>query len=189
MSLLIIGVALFAAVHLFPAVAQAARDRLAGRLGGGPYRGLFSLLIAGSIAMIVTGWKSTVPATVYVPVVSAGAITSLLVLSAFVLFVASILPTNIRRLLRHPQLTGVVLWSVAHLLTNGDSRSLVVFGGIGLWAIAEILVCNHRDGAWLKPARIQVRSDAVVILLGAAVFAAMFYAHAALFGVSAAPLS
>jgi uncharacterized membrane protein len=181
LSLLIAGVVLFAAMHLFPAIAEAARDRLAGRLGSGPYRGLFSLLIAGSIAMIVTGWKSAV--------LSAGATTSLLVLSAFVLFAASILPTNIRRLLRNPQLTGVVLWSLAHLLANGDSRSLVLFGGIGLWAIAEILVCNHRDGAWLKPARTGIRSDAIVVLLGAAVFAAMFYVHVVLFGVPAGPSS
>jgi uncharacterized membrane protein len=181
LSLLIAGVVLFAAMHLFPAIAEAARDRLAGRLGSGPYRGLFSLLIAGSIAMIVTGWKSAVPAAVYAPVVSAGATTSLLVLSAFVLFAASILPTNIRRLLRNPQLTGV--------LANGDSRSLVLFGGIGLWAIAEILVCNHRDGAWLKPARTGIRSDAIVVLLGAAVFAAMFYVHVVLFGVPAGPSS
>jgi uncharacterized membrane protein len=189
LSLLIAGVVLFAAMHLFPAIAEAARDRLAGRLGSGPYRGLFSLLIAGSIAMIVTGWKSAAPAAVYAPVMSAGATTSLLVLSAFVLFAASILPTNIRRLLRNPQLTGVVLWSLAHLLANGDSRSLVLFGGIGLWAIAEILVCNHRDGAWLKPARTGIRSDAIVVLLGAAVFAAMFYVHVVLFGVPAGPSS
>ena len=39
--------------------------------------------------------------------------------------------------LRHPMLTGVVVWAVAHLLVNGDVASLVLFGWMGLWALAE----------------------------------------------------
>jgi uncharacterized membrane protein len=31
----------------------------------------------------------------------------------------------------------VVIWAVAHLLVNGDTPSFVLFGGIGLWALAD----------------------------------------------------
>ena len=39
--------------------------------------------------------------------------------------------------LRHPMLTGVVVWAVAHLLVNGDVASLVLFGWLGLWAVGR----------------------------------------------------
>ena len=34
---------------------------------------------------------------------------------------------KMRTWLRHPMLTGVLVWSVAHLLVNGDRPSLVLF--------------------------------------------------------------
>ena len=37
---------------------------------------------------------------------------------------------NFKRLLRHPQLTGVLLWGVGHLFANGENRSLLLFGGM-----------------------------------------------------------
>ena len=30
--------------------------------------------------------------------------------------------------MRHPQLTAVIVWAVAHLLVNGDLASIVLFG-------------------------------------------------------------
>jgi hypothetical protein len=47
---------------------------------------------------------------------------------AFILFAASAMATSIKRFVRHPQLTGVLLWALAHLFSNGDGRSLVLFG-------------------------------------------------------------
>ena len=47
-----------------------------------------------------------------------------------------VIPNNVKRLLRHPQLTGVALWGIGHLLANGESRSIILFGGLGAWAIA-----------------------------------------------------
>ena len=76
----------------------------------------------------------------------------------FILFFAAYPPTNVKRLLRHPQLTGVALWGVGHLLANGESRSIVLFGGLTLWAIAEIVVINRRDGARDKPAPVPAKT-------------------------------
>ena len=35
---------------------------------------------------------------------------------------------------------GVVVWAIAHLLTNSDRPSIVLFGGMAAWALAEIVV-------------------------------------------------
>ena len=37
-------------------------------------------------------------------------------------------PSAIKRVLRHPQLKGLGLWSAGHLCLNGDSKSLLLFG-------------------------------------------------------------
>jgi len=187
MALLIVGILLFTLVHLFPAVMKPTRDGLVEQLGAGRYQGLFALTILVSIVIIVFGWKSTAPAPVYAPVLSPGLVTSGLMLVATVLFVATVLPTNIKRLLRHPQMTGTLIWSVTHLLANGDSRSILLFGSLGLWSIAEMVLCSRRDGAWQKPERVGGTKDAVYVIIGIVLFAVFAYFHRGMFGVSVIP--
>jgi len=150
-NLLVAGVLLWSVVHLFPAIATGGRRALVARLGDGPYRGLFALLIVCSLVCIVLGWRSTTPVAVYTPAPAMRSVTLGLMVVALILFVSARAPTDIKRLIRHPQLTGVLTWAVAHLLSNGDSRSLVLFGGIGVWTIVEMFVINARDGRWRKP--------------------------------------
>ena len=147
MTILVLGIILFCLIHLFPAMAPSVRGALQERLGENPYRGLFSLLIIGSLVVIVVGWKATIPSVVYAPPLAPNPLTSLLVFVALVLFFASQTDGNIKRFVRHPQMTGTILWGVAHLLVNGDSRSVALFGGLTLWAVLEILLINNRDGA------------------------------------------
>jgi uncharacterized membrane protein len=80
-------------------------------------------------------------------------------------------------------MAATLLWSLAHLLANGDSRSIALFGGLGIWAIAEVVLCNRRDGAWEKPATVSRSLDVITLAIGAAGFALVWYFHAALFGV------
>ena len=185
MNLLIAGIVAWSVVHLFPALAPSKRDRLVSRLGNNAYRGLFALLIIGSLVVIVIGWKSATPSAVYVPPLVGSPVVAALVLIAFVLFVAAQSRTNIKRLLRHPQLTGIVAWSVAHLLANGDSRSVALFGGLGVWAVLEIALINRRDGARDKPASVSPVLDVRVVIIAAVAYAVFVYFHELLFGVSA----
>ena len=108
---------------------------------------------------------------------------ALVILASFILFVASQTPNNIRRHVRHPQMMAVVLWSLAHLHVNGDPRSILLFGGLGVWAVLEILFCNRRDEVWRKPEPAPGRWDAITIGIGAAAFVVVFLLHMSLFGV------
>lgn len=74
----------------------------------------------------------------------------LLMVLAFILFGAAHHVTRIKQVFRHPQLASIIAWSFAHLLINGDSRSIVLFGGMGIWAILEIFAINRRDSVWQK---------------------------------------
>lgn len=186
MLLLILGVLLWSLVHLFPSVSPTGRTVLKARLGEGPYKGAFSLTIVASIALIVVGWRSVPPANLYSPPFSGSLIIPALMLVSFVLFAAASAPGNIKRYLRHPMLTGMIVWGGAHLLANGESRSVVLFGGMTIWAILSILAISRREGAWTnKPAAVPLSRDLMTIVASAALFALVAWGHRFVFGASA----
>jgi uncharacterized membrane protein len=160
------------------------RRSLVARLGDTRYRGLFSLLIVASILLLVLGWRAATPAMIYQPPAWGHGAALVLMLAALILFAASGLPTNIKRFIRHPQLTGVATWAIAHLLCNGDDRSAVLFGGIGLWALIEILVINRREGPWQKPPALPLGADIKPLVGGVLGYVVLLLAHPYLFGVS-----
>ncbi|MBT8089763.1 MAG: NnrU family protein [Gammaproteobacteria bacterium] len=187
MSLLITGIVVWSLTHLFPAILPATRDGLVRKLGENPYRGLFALVILGSLILIVLGWRQAVPSALYAPPFAANPVISVLILIAFILFFAAGAPGNIKRFVRHPQMVGTMLWGVAHLLTNGSTRAVALFGGLTIWAIVEVLMCNRRDGKWQKPEPAALRLDVIPVVIGSVLFAAVLYFHGSLFGVPAIP--
>ena len=187
MPLLIAGVVFWSFAHLVPATLPGVRANLIAKLGEAPYKGLFALDIIIALALIVFGWKSAIPTALYAPPMVAGSVPSVFLFLSILLLVASSMPNNLKRFVRHPQMASVVLWSAGHLLTNGDSRSIVLFGGLAIWAILEIVFINRRDGEWHKPKSGPLVSDAITVVVAVAVFAALVYFHASLFGVSPIP--
>lgn len=180
---LIGGVLLWSVVHLSVALTPGVRDGLADRIGENGYKGLFSLLIVASIVLLVIGWRGSIPYPVYNRPQWGHIATVALMAPALILFLAARFSTNIKRFVRHPQLTGLVLWAVAHLLGNGDRRSLVLFGGLALWSIAEIVLISRREGPWVKPDTAPVQNDILAVAIGLVAFAALFALHPYFSGV------
>ena len=187
MALFLAGITLFCIVHLFPALAPASRENLTFKLGGNPYKGIFSLLVLGGLVLIVFGWKATVPRSLYVPPLLPGIVPSILVFAGLVLFFASQLQGHLRRVLRHPQMIGTLLWAGSHLLTNGDSRSVTLFGSLAVWAILEIILCNRRDGPRKELPAASLKADVIAVVIGIVAFGALGHFHVTLFGVSPLP--
>jgi len=151
MELLVVGLVLWFVVHLMPSAAPALRQKLIGRMGENPYKGLAAVLLLCALALIVFGWRGSVASHLYLLPGFTRHLGMLLVLIAFILFGASSYPTRIKQYVRHPQLTGVIIWALAHLMMNIDSRSIVLFGSLLIWAILSIILINRRDGEWVKP--------------------------------------
>ncbi len=185
--MLIGGVALWSLVHLFPSLLPAQRATLLKRLGEGPYKGMFTLAIVAAILLIVSGWRSVEPANIYTPPLLGSPAVPALVLVSFILFAAASAPGNIKRLLRHPMLTGMIVWGGAHLLANGENRSVVLFGGMSLWALVSIIAINRRDGEWQKPAAVSITKDAMTVVASIALFALVAWLHKWIVGVAAIP--
>jgi len=182
---LVVGLALWCGVHLIPAVAPDARAGLIQRLGLRPYRGLFALLIVASVVLMVLGWRGANFIPVYPPPTWGRHITMVLVLVAFILFFSARAPTNLKRVFRHPQLTGVHVWGLGHLLANGDVRSVLLFGTFAAWPIVEMSLISRREGAWQKPGPQPLRNDVVLLVIATIIYAVIAHFHGWLFGMPA----
>ena len=184
MTKLVLGVFLWSFMHFIPAAAINFRKNLIAKLGENPYKGIFALLVALSLYLIISGWKAAIPESIYLPPQWGRHATSLLVLISFILFIAPYHATNLKRFLRHPQLTGVTVWGIGHLLANGEGRSIVLFGGLAAWAIIEMLLLNRRDGAWVKPEPVPKKKDMILAVAGFTVYVIVAVSHQWLFGFS-----
>jgi uncharacterized membrane protein len=146
MPWLILGLLLWSGAHLFKRLAPGARAAL-----GEPGKGAVALALVLSVVLMVVGYRAWEAPQVWVPAAANTHVNNLLVVMAFYLFAASGMRTGAARVNRHPQLTAVTLWATAHLLVNGDLASIVLFGGLGAWALAEIAVINRAEPAWTPP--------------------------------------
>lgn len=187
MRMLVIGMLLWSVVHLIPAAVPGLRRRLAGGLGENAYRAVVGLCIIAAVLLMVFGWKRTEPAVVYATPDWGGMVTLLAMLGMSISFFAPYIPSNLARWLRHPQLAGVVLFGVGHLVAVGHLRSLVLFGGMAAWALLEIVLINRRDGAWVKPEPVSRMGDFKLLLTGLGFFMIFMFTHQGLFGVSPLP--
>ena len=84
--------------------------------------------------------------------------------------------------MRHPQLIGMACWGFGHLVSNGEPRSIVLFGGLTAWAIIEIFLLNRRDGEWTRPEKASPPKDIALIAFSLLVYMAFFFTHHILFG-------
>jgi uncharacterized membrane protein len=185
MKLLIGGLFIWSFVHLIPSVGLSVKKSFINRFGDTIYSIVFSLLIVLSIICMVFGWRSASSVYLYTLPAITEPIASILIIVAFLLFGASMYPTRIKRFIRHPQLASIVVWSSAHLLLNGDSRSLILFGWLGCWAILEIILINKREGLWTKPEVPSWKREIRGSLISIAIFIAILFLHPYIAGVPA----
>lgn len=136
--LLILGVALWSGAHLFKRLAPARRAAM-----GEGGRGLVTALLLASIVMMVLGYRWADHTWLWSPPAFLRHLNNLLVVVAFYFFAASGMKTAITRYVRHPQLTGVKTWAIAHLLVVPTLPGLILFGGLLAWAVVSVIVINR----------------------------------------------
>lgn len=175
MYLLVLGLVLWIAAHLFKRLAPGARARM-GEKGRGP----ISLLLLASVVLMVIGYRAADGAVFWGPHPHAMKLNNILMLASVYFFAAAGMKTSLARDLRHPMLWGVVIWAVAHLIVNGDVPSFVLFGTLGLWALVEMAVINRAEPDWTPPPA-KPRKFEIMALAGTfGVFLAAIAVHYAL---------
>ena len=165
MILLIAGVLLWVGAHFFKRLAPDARARL-----GDKGKGLVALALVLSVVLMVFGYRAAPYIDLWYPPVWLKHLNNLLMLLAFALFGNGAAKGTLSARIRHPQLTAVKIWAVAHLLVNGDLASVILFGGLLAWAVAEVIVIN-RSQPWDRPADVSVKGDLKALGIGVVLYA------------------
>lgn len=146
MIILLLGLFLWVDAHLFKRVLPGPRAKLTDMLGGAS-KGAFAAIIAASVVLMIIGYQRAEFIPVYTPPSWGVHLNNLLMLFAIALFGLGASKSRLRGRLRHPQLSGFITWSVAHLLVNGDLASVVLWGVFIIWAVAEMVIINAQDPA------------------------------------------
>lgn len=185
MTTLIIGLLLFLGVHSIAIAAPAWRDRLAAQLGLA-WRGIYALISLLGFVLIIRGYAAArlTPEVLYAPPAWTRHVTMTLMLPVFPLLLAAYLPGRIKTTLKHPMLVATKLWALAHLLSNGMTADVLLFGGFMLWAVADRISLKRRPIRAIKTAPPGRYNDWIAIIAGLAIYAVFIaWAHTHLIGV------
>src|SRR6266852_2995572 len=153
LAILVVGLIVFIGGHLFVTM-RAQRAALIARIGEGPYKGLLALVSLVGLILIGYGFaqyraKSWID--VWYPPHWTYYITQFLMWPASIFVVAAYIRGNIWRTLRHPMLVGVKTWAVAHLISNGDLGSILLFGSFLAWAGYDRMTLKRRTDPGAPP--------------------------------------
>ncbi len=189
MGILILGLVLFLGIHTLTTM-RVTRAAMVGRLGEGPYKGLYSVVSAIGLVLIVWGfgrYRSAGYIQVWDPPFAIfHPIALVLLWFAFVALVAAYAPpSRIKSMLRHPMLVAVKAWALSHLLVNGDLGSMLLFGALLAWAVYDRIAVKRRGDEGAPPVASFGRNDAIVIAIGTVAYFAMMWLHELLIGVTA----
>jgi uncharacterized membrane protein len=185
MTMIYAGLFLWIALHLLPSAAPLAKQKIIAKTGDKAYQGIFALLVFAGLLLIIFGWRNTIPEYVYNPPAGIRHMAMLIAVVGVILFISANFPTRIKLIIRHPQLSGVLLWAVAHLLLNGDSRSVTVFGALAAWSLLSMFTINRREGKWEKPQPTKGWwLEAVIVIVGLIVSVIIVRFHQYLSGIA-----
>lgn len=187
MTIFLLGLIIFFGTHLWTALARKSREGLIRKLGAGPYKGLYSVVAIAGFVMIVRGWRGADASVVYSPPAFLQHVTYLLVFLALVLLAAAYLPKGrIAAAAKHPMLAGVKLWAFGHLLSNGEVRSVILFGAFLAYGVIDRIMVKKRNEPTPKAG--PVANDIIAVAVGAGAWAAIyFFLHPYIAGVALRP--
>lgn len=185
MGILSLGLLLFLGMHLLP-VMTGVRTKLFDALGEKRYKGMFAIVSAIGLVLIVIGYaRAPAEPRLFAPYPAAVLIAPLVMIISFVLLAAANRRTHIRRTLKHPMLLGVGLWAAVHLLANGEMRATVLFGAFLAYVLIDLASAVQRHAT--KTFTPVLRQDLMAVTSGVVLALIVMAFHRPLFGVMAVP--
>ena len=213
MTWLVVATAAFLATHFITSTPL--RPALVRAIGERPYQGIYSLVALATLVWMIWAYRHAPPDSLW----TGPRLLPVLVMPfAFVLLACGYFrnPTmvgadkllksdeparGVIRITRHPLMWAIMLWALAHMLSRGDSPSLVFFGGfLALAALGTVLMDRRKraNADWARFAALTSNLPFLAIvqgrnrlvwreigwkrpLIGLALFVSFFFGHAWLF--------
>lgn len=171
MTLILLGLVLWIVPHVLKRLTPGLRARM-----GDPGKGAIALAIVLGVVAMVIGYRGAEIVPVYAPLPGMGHLNNTLMLVSVFLFGVGGTKGVLYTRMRHPMLWGQVIWAVAHLLVNGDQASVLLFGGLGLWALGTMALINRTP--WVRPVGGRgIKGDAMNLVGTVALFGVIALIH------------
>lgn len=131
-----------------------------------------------AIVLMVLGYRGADDAAfVYAPPAWGQHANNLLALIAVFLLALGHSKSRLRGKLRHPMLSAVILWAIAHLLVRGDAASLLLWGGLIAWALLSMMLINRRVPHASPYTGGSLAGDIRLVVISLVVFAVVVLLH------------
>jgi len=170
---LTLGVALWSWSHLLKRVSPGFRASL----GDGRGKGLVTVLSLLAIGLMIYGYIHAEVVQLWNPPAFMRHLNNALMVISVLLLNLGASRGVMRTWLRHPMLTAVKVWALAHLLVNGDLASVILFGGLLAWAVFDVIKINRMEPPWVRPAPGPVLNDVIYVVASAVLFGVIVYIH------------
>ena len=99
---------------------------------------------------------------------------------SIIFIVAFLIESNFKRILRHPMLISVLIWSLCHLLSNGNLRSIILFASFGTYSLIDLILTRKSTE---QVSSYPITKDALVIVIGLIMYSIILYFHQYVSGV------
>ena len=184
MIVLIIGLVIFFGMHLVPVTGV--KSSLIERMGEKKYRSIFYIISLVGFIIIIYGFSlidtcnpmmadcETDNFYLWDSFEYSKEISFLLMPICIIFLVASQMKSNIKKVVRHPMLIGVLIWSFVHLLSTGDLRSIILFASFGAFSIIDIIFTRKTAEQGIS---FSILNDVVVIVVGLVLYSIILYFH------------
>jgi uncharacterized membrane protein len=163
MTLLIIACATFVILHLGVS-STPLRGIFLEALGDNGYLVLYSLLAIASLGTMIYAYSGIARTDIlWHPHLIAFSVSKVLILFAFVLLVMGTMTKNptamkmegaisqeirgILKITRHPIQWAILLYAIGHIIANGDTASIILFGTLTLVASVGMVAMDNRKKA------------------------------------------
>ena len=184
MIVLIIGLVIFFGMHLVPVTGV--KSSLIERMGEKKYQSIFSIISLVGFIIIIYGFSlidtcnpmmadcETDNFYLWDSFEYSKEISFLLMPISIIFIVASQMKSNIKKVVHHPMLIGVLIWSFVHLLSTGDLRSIILFASFGAFSIIDIIFTRKTAEQGIS---FSILNDVVVIVVGLVLYSIILYFH------------
>ncbi|HEV7322151.1 MAG TPA: NnrU family protein [Ensifer sp.] len=175
MAILVLGIILFLGLHLIRVVAPGFRAGVIESRGKGTWMAIYAVFSLIGLCLIIYGFGQARSETgmLYNPPVFLRHIALLLMLFAFISAAAGFLPAGrIAVALKHPQVLSIKIWALAHLLANGETSSVLLFGSFLAWAVILRISLKRREraGERVLPVFKSSANDVLAVVIGLVVY-------------------
>jgi uncharacterized membrane protein len=185
LEILIVGLVLFIGLHLIPTL-PLVKAGLLQSLGENRYKGMFALLAAVGLVLIIFGYARAPAAPRFFNGFT-GAIhgAPLAMVISFILLAAANMKGHIRAWVKHPMLLGIGIWALVHLLANGQVKATLLFSAFLAYVVIDLIsVIRRHSYKSFVPA---LKYDVIAVISGLLLALLVMTFHRQLMGVAVVP--